>query len=397
MNKNLKIKIIFVSSLIANNFTYLGCEEVCCDCCKECLGKLGFFSNDDNYKTYNTLYDNIINMIEKQKFDEIRELYRDNKKEKISEVKKKISEVKIEFNNKNISNEEIVCALCLEKGQQNYDIIDGATYCENCFPQAIAKKNEEKLNRDFSYCIPRFNLLLTENKYLILKVEILAIFVDEDDNLFIRGDWNDKLTYTKECYDNNNKLFQKIVDKVFIYNYQKEERINSNKACVYFVIGSKTDKEFNFYNSTFNFPTLFFSNTIKNTIMITNENSPDFYTYFAICFYLFFQSIYYGTYFKINVNSCNKSCSKICTDQLHYFFDYSKKHNSCIEELLENNPNKDVNIYNNEKRDILEQFLKNLHDRATYMPESIALDFTFPKKILESIKTGFKKNEYIAK
>lgn len=368
---------------------------MCCDCCKECLGKLGFFSNDDNYKTYNKLYNNIINMIEKQKFNEIRELYRDNNKEKISEIKKKISEVKIEFNNKNTKNEEIVCAFCQEDKKQNYDIVDGAEYCENCFPKAIEANNEKKLNRDFPYCIPRFNLLLTENKYLILKVEILAIFVDKDNNLFIRGDWDDELTYTEEYYDEGNKLFQKIVDKVFVYNYRKEKRMNSNKACAYFVIGSKTDKKFNFYNSTFNFSTLIFFNTLKNTIRLTNENSPDFYTYFAICFYLFFQSIYYGTYFKINVDSCSKSCSKICTDQLHYFFDYSKKNNSCIKELLENNPNNDANIYNNKEKEALEQFLKNLHDRATDIPESIALDFTFPKKILESIKKDFLKNKYI--
>ena len=112
MEKILKTKIIFVSFLIADIFTYLGCEEVCCDCCKECLGKLGFFSNDDNYKTYNKLYDNIINMIKNCQFDDIRKLY----KEKISEIRKnfseKFSELKIEFNDKNIKNEEVKCNGC---------------------------------------------------------------------------------------------------------------------------------------------------------------------------------------------------------------------------------------------------------------------------------------------
>ena len=65
--------------------------------------------------------------------------------------------------------------------------------------------------------------------------------------------------------------------------------------------------------------------------------------------------------------------------------------------MLENDPNNDVNIYNNKQKVVLEQFLKNLHTKAIdNIPESIAFDFTFPKKILESIKTGFEKNEYIA-
>jgi len=391
MNKNLKTKIIFVSFLIANNFTYLRCEEVCCDCCKECFAKLGFFSNDDNYKTYNKLYDNIINMIENQKFNEIRELY----KEKISEIRKKISEVKIEFNDKNINNKKIECALCKSEAEK-YDVVNGFRYCETCFPATITD-SRKKLNKDIPYCIPKFNLLLTENKYLVLKVEILAIFVDKNNNLFIRGDWDDKLTYTEECYDNNNELFQKIGEGVFVYNYRKKERIKSNKACAYFVIGSKTAKGFNFYNSTFNFSTLIFFNTVKYTIRITQENSPDSYTYFSICFYLFFQSIYYGTYFEIDGNDCNNSCAKICTGRLHYYFDYSKKNNSCIKELLENDPNNDVNIYNNKQKVVLEQFLKNLHTKAIdNIPESIAFDFTFPKKILESVKKDFEKNKCIA-
>ena len=73
-----------------------------------------------------------------------------------------------------------------EEGQLKYDIVKGLEYCEKCFPQAIAQ-NKEALNKDIPYCIPKFNLLLTENKYLVLKVDILAIFVDKDNNLFIRG------------------------------------------------------------------------------------------------------------------------------------------------------------------------------------------------------------------
>ena len=395
MDKNygqkLWTKIIFVPFLIANNFTYLRCEEVCCDCCKECLGKLGFFSNDYNYKTYNEWYDNIINMINNCQFDDIRKLY----KEKISEIRKKISEAKIEFNNKNINNEKIECNICKNEAEK-YDVINGSKHCETCFPEAIAQ-NKEALNKDIPYCIPRFNLLLTKNKYLVLKVDILAIFVDKDNNLFIRGDWDDKLTYTEECYDNNNELFQKIGEGVFVYNYRKAERIKSNKACAYFVIGSKIDKGFNFYNPTFNFSTLIglHSFTQRNTINLTKENSPDFYTYFAICFYLVFQLIYYSKYFEINNEKCTNGCSKICVSQLHYFYDYSKKNNSCIEKLLVDDFN-NVKIIDNKEIMDLESFLKGLYSRATEIPEYFTLDFTYPKKILESIKTGFEKNEYIA-
>ena len=382
MNKNLKTKIIFVPFLIANNFTYLGCEEVCCDCCKECLGKLGFFSNDYNYKTYNEWYDNIINMINNCQFDDIRKLY----KEKISEIRKKISEAKIEFNNKNINNEKIDCAICKNEAEK-YDVINGSKHCEICFPEAIAH-NKEALNKDIPYCIPRFNLLLT-----ILKVDILAIFVDKDNNLFIRGDWEHNLTYNNEYHDEKNELFQKIGEGVFVYNYRKAERIKSNKACAYFVIGSKIDKGFNFYNSTFNFLTLIYFNTLKNDIMITKENSPDFYTYFAISFYLVFQLIYYSKYFEINNEKCTNGCSKICASQLHFFFDYSKKNNSCIEELLGDDLN-NVKISENKERITLESFLKGLYGRATEIPEYFTLDFTYPKKILESIKTGFENSEY---
>ena len=64
--------------------------------------------------------------------------------------------------------------------------------------------------------------------------------------------------------------------------------------------------------------------------------------------------------------------------------------------MLENDPNNDVNIYNNKQKVVLEQFLKNLHTKAIdNIPESIAFDFTFPKKILESVKKDFEKNKCI--
>ena len=98
-------------------------------------------------------------------------------------------------------------------------------------------------------------------------------------------------------------------------------------------------------------------------------------------------------YFEINNKRCYNGFSKICINQLHYFF-YKKNYYSFIKKLLEDNLN-NINIYKNKKKDTLQQFLNNLYDRATNIPANIAFDFTFPKKILKSIKKILKNAEYI--
>ena len=245
MNKNLKTKIIFVSFLIANISLSLGnvCAD-CCECCNECWGEkvlteeekwnktVEYFSKIDSnknpfykdYKHFNVFYDNVIQKIKEKKFDEIRSLY----KKKFKEIKKelKIQEYTCDENNiyKNEEMEEKKpCSTCYNDGNNVYLIKHNNQnnyYCEECV---------KNLNYNLflkPVCIPRFTLLLQNNKYFVLKISVLTVFVDKDDNLFIRGDWEDESNYTTDNYyekekNNDNRLFLRILEldnTVFVYN-----------------------------------------------------------------------------------------------------------------------------------------------------------------------------------
>lgn len=62
--------------------------------------------------------------------------------------------------------------------------------------------------------------------------------------------------------------------------------------------------------------------------------------------------------------------------------------------MLEKDLDEVNNINTSKYVESLKDFLNVLYGRATNIPENIAFDFTFPKKILESIKKGFENNCY---
>ena len=70
---------------------------------------------------------------------------------------------------------------------------------------------------------------------------MLAIYVDEKDNLFIRGDWKDKATYSDKFFKDNednedNKLLKRISENdvkfnnIYVYNYQKTNESELKKS-----------------------------------------------------------------------------------------------------------------------------------------------------------------------
>lgn len=88
---------------------------------------------------------------------------------------------------------------------------------------------------------------------------MLAIYVDEKDNLFIRGDWKDKATYSDKFFKDNednedNKLLKRISENdvkfnnIYVYNYQKTNESElkksndfniTNKSHLVFCLGKK--------------------------------------------------------------------------------------------------------------------------------------------------------------
>lgn len=88
---------------------------------------------------------------------------------------------------------------------------------------------------------------------------MLAIYVDEKDNLFIRGDWKDKATYSDKFFKDNednedNKLLKRISENdvkfnnIYVYNYQKTNESElkksndfniTNKSHLVFCLGEK--------------------------------------------------------------------------------------------------------------------------------------------------------------
>ena len=180
-------------------------------------------------------------------------------------------------------------------------------------------------------CIPKFTLLLQNNKYFVLKISVLTVFVDKDDKLFIRGDWEDESNYSIENYyekgsNNSNRLFLQISDDntVFVYNFNKGNAF-SNKSHIYLLLGSAEGaNNFVFPEDSFNINS--FMNNLKEI---------DSYTYFSYCFHLLFSLIYSGILFFIdNDSSCFKGCSKICINGLHFFYDLYKENHGSIEDLL---------------------------------------------------------------
>jgi len=421
MNKNLKTKIIFVSFLIANISLSLGnvCAD-CCECCKNCCGEkvlteeekwnktVEYFSKIDSnknpfykdYKHFNVFYDNVIQKIKEKKFDEIRSLY----KKKFKEIKKelKIQEYTCDENNiyKNEEMEEKKpCSTCYNDGNNVYLIKHNNQnnyYCEECV---------KNLNYNLflkPVCIPRFTLLLQNNKYFVLKISVLTVFVDKDDNLFIRGDWEDESNYTTDNYygknsNKNNMLFSQILendDTVFVFNFNKEN-VFSNKSHIYLLLGSVgNDNNFVFPEDSFNINS--FMNNLKEI---------DSYTYFSYCFHLLFSLIYSGILFFIdNDSSCFKGCSKICINGLHFFYDFYKKDHGSIEALLNIDKFDEKKVFSEDyKINQSLYFFKQMSEyflalRTRAFDESCGSNFldsrrenilNLSKSLLNSIKKGF--------
>ena len=433
MNKNLKTKIIFVSSLIADISLSLGnvCAD-CCECCNECWGEKilegkkwnnavssfsGNFLQDnffkDKYQNFNIFYDNVINKIKKKQFDAIKELY----DKKIKYIKKNLKLKEFQFNNK------VECGRCTE----NKDCvqIDDANFCKQCIEEYGLN------NLKLPVCIPRFTLL-KKDKYFVLKVSVLAIYVDENDNLFIRGDWSDEATYSDKFFVDNqeketfieenqeNKLFKRISDdekfnNIYVYNYQKTTKSElkkkngfniTNKSHLYFVLGEKEENAI-FYTQNFDFVK---SLSEKYYINILNQ-TQDLYTSFAFCFHAVFYIIYSSLLYQIDP-VCNNNSRKICPNTLHYYFNYGKEDNhACIVELLENKNLADIkNVCNtyigneNEKINSFVNYFNALHQRMLYLPNKLLDEgryteirknsFSSSEKLLESIRTGFENSEY---
>ena len=333
MNKNLKTKLIFVPFLIANISLSLGnvCAD-CCECCKNCWGEKilegkkwnnavssfsGNFLQDnffkDKYQNFNIFYDSVINNIRKKKFDEIKDLY--NKK--VQSIKDQLKGKTLKFDN------NLECYVCKEK--TNCVQIDGVNYCKECFPEYDL--NTLKL----PVCIPKFTLL-KEDKYFVLKVSVLTIYVDENGNLFIRGDWEDEAIYSDKFFEenqnkSNNKLFKRILENdekfnnIYVYNYHKTKESElkkeglynvTNKSHLYFILGEKDDNAI-FYNQNFDFVNSLRENGYINVL----KQTQDLYTSFAFCFHAVFYIIYSSLLFQIDP-VCNNNSKKICPISLHY-------------------------------------------------------------------------------
>ena len=421
MNKNLKTKIIFVSFLIANISLSLGnvCAD-CCECCKNCCGEkvlteeekwnktVEYFSKIDSnknpfykdYKHFNVFYDNVIQKIKEKKFDEIRSLY----KKKFKEIKKELKIQEYTCDENNIyKNEEMMkkkaCTTCGDDRSSVYLINHNNQdnyYCEECV---------KTLNYNFflkPVCIPKFTLLLQNNKYFVLKISVLTVFVDKDDKLFIRGDWEDELNYGTDNYyeknsSNGNRLFLQISEPdntVFVYNFNKGNAF-SNKSHIYLLLGSVDN------NNNFVFPEDSFNiNSFMDDLKELNS-----YTYFFYCFHLLFSLIYSGILFFINVDSCFKGCSKICINSLHYFYDFYKKDHGSIDELLKIDKFDEKKVFSEEYRSynspfyffkVMSDYFEALRTRA--FDESSCGNFlnsrrenilNLSKSLLNSIKKGF--------
>jgi len=439
--QNLWTKLIFVPFLIADISLSLGnvCAD-CCECCNECWGEKilegekwnkavssfsGDFINDNffenKYQNFNIFYDSVINKIKKKQFDAIRELY--NKK--VQYIKKKLKLKEFKFNIK------AECGQCTE----NKDCvqINDANFCEKC----IAIYQSNLLNTlKLPVCIPRFTLL-KKDKYFVLKVSVLAIYVDESGNLFIRGDWSDEATYSDKFFVDNqehfigvnqeNKLFKRISEddenfnNIYIYNYQKTNKSElkkkngfniTNKSHLYFVLGEKDEKTI-FYNKEFNFVNCLNEtsnmNVFKQQMNVLNQ-TQDLYTSFAFCFHAVFYIIYSSLLYQIDP-VCNNNSRKICPNTLHYYFNYGKEEShACIVELLENKNLASINVvneYNSKSNETIKAFVnyfKALYGRMLHLPDENFDEncyaeirnnsFTYSTKLLESIITGFENPEF---
>lgn len=287
------------------------------------------------------------------------------------------------------SDEENSVYLINHNNQNNY-------YCEGCV---------KNLNYNFflkPVCIPKFTLLLQNNKYFVLKISVLTVFVDKDDKLFIRGDWEDESNYTTDNYyekdsNNNNRLFLQILEldnTVFVYNFNKGNAF-SNKSHIYLLLGSvNDDNNFVFPKDSFNI------NSFMDDLKELNS-----YTYFFYCFHLLFSLIYSGILFFINSDSCFRGCSKICINSLHYFYDFYKNDHGSIEKLLEIDKFDEKKVFSedNKKIDSPLYFFKQMSDyfealRTRAFDESSGGNLlesrrenilNLSKSLLKSIKKGF--------
>lgn len=421
MNKNLKTKIIFVPFLIADNSLSLGnvCAD-CCECCEECWGEkvlteeekwnktVEYFSKIDSnknpfykdYKHFNVFYDNVIQKIKGKKFNEIRLLY----KKKFEEIKKELKIQEYTCDEKNIyKNKEMlekkICIICKAEEDEVFLINHNNKnnyYCGECV---------KNLNYNLflkPVCIPKFTLLLQNNKYFVLKISVLTVFVDKDDKLFIRGDWEDESNYSIENYyekgsNNSNRLFLQMSEfdnTVFVYNFNKKNNL-SNKSHIYLLLGSvENANNFVFPEDSFNI------NSFMDNLKEINS-----YTYFYYCFHLLFSLIYSGILFFIDIDSCFKGCSKICINGLHYFYDFYKKHHGSIEELLQIDNFDKKKVFSEDYKDKKSPFyfFNQMSDyfmalRTRAFDESSGSNFldsrrenilNLSKSLLNSIKKGF--------
>ena len=439
--QNLWTKLIFVPFLIANISLNLGDVCNCCECCNECWGEkvledeewnkaVSSFScdfSDDNffenkYQKFNIFYDSVINKIKKKQFDEIKKLYNN----KVAYIKPLL---KCEPCSK-FDKENILCSSCANN--RNCAMINGDNICEECFTSRKSNlSNELKL----SVCIPRFTLL-KKDKYFVLKVSVLAIYVDENGNLFIRGDWEDKATYSDKFFVDNqkketfigenqeNKLFKRISENdenfknIYVYNYQKTDESElkregdfniTNKSHLYFVLGEKNENAAIFYNQNFEFVD-FLSKINQKSHNEVLQQTKDLYTSFAFCFHTAFYIIYSSLLYKID-SHCNNKSKKICPGGLHYYFNYKKgDSHSSIEELLNNENLTGINVMDKEfiNNGTINYFINyyiSLYRRMNDLHNKILNkncyaeirkdSFTSSKNLLESIKTGFENSEYI--
>ena len=250
-------------------------------------------------------------------------------------------------------------------------------------------------------CIPKFTLLLQNNKYFVLKISVLTVFVDKDDKLFIRGDWEDESNYNTDNYyekdlNYSNRLFLQISDDntVFVYNFNKGNAF-SNKSHIYLLLGSAEGaNNFVFPEDSFNI------NSFMDDLKDLNS-----YTYFSYCFHLLFSLIYSGILFFIDINSCFKGCSKICINGLHFFYDLYKENHGSIEDLLNIDKFDEKKVFNEDYRDKKSPFyfFKEMSDyflalRTRAFDEDSCGNFlesrrenilNLSKSLLNSIKKGF--------
>ena len=297
--------------------------------------------------------------------------------------------------------EKKICIICKEEEDEIFLINHNNKnnyYCGECV---------KNLNYNLflkPVCIPKFTLLLQNNKYFVLKISVLTVFVDKDDKLFIRGDWEDESNYSIENYyekgsNNSNRLFLQMSEfdnTVFVYNFNKKNNF-SNKSHIYLLLGSVgNDNNFVFPEDSFNI------NSFMN-----NLEEIDSYTYFSYSFHLLFSLIYSGILFFIDRNGCGKGCSKICINALHYFYDlYTNSHGS-IEKLLEIDKFDEKKVFSEEYKsydsrfyffNVMSNYFEALRDRAfdeksggNFLNSSRENILNLSKSLLISIKEGFTK------